>query len=264
VVDSYKEIDSNRGMLIVAFVFQSLSALVVALVLRYLHRASAYRAPDDEPRIAWRLATIAPIVLAIAAILLAFMQLGIVDKVIDALPLSEQGVENIETDQRSTTTSLIVQGIATAAALSLAVAFILISRYARRAGLLSPFMGILGIIVGVILVLGPLLGQVLGALPVVQWFWLGSLAMIFVGRWPGGRGPAWESGEAEPWPSAAELRAQAQADAGDDELARPMRRREAAEPERGAEPQLDGAELDAEPAAPAHPRSKKRKRKRRR
>lgn len=263
-MDSYREIDSNRGMLIVAFLFQSLSALVVAVVLRFLHRASAYRVPDEEPRIAWRLATIAPVVLAVAAIGLAFMQLEIVDEVLDSLPLSEQGVEDIETDERSTTKSLVAQGIATAAALSLAVAFILISRYARRAGLLSPFMGILGIIVGVILVLGPLLGQVLGALPIVQWFWLGSLAMIFMGRWPGGRGPAWESGGDEPWPSAAEVRAQARAEASGGEPIRPARRRGAPEAEPEAEAPDDEPDEPDEPAAPAHPRSKKRKRKRRR
>jgi hypothetical protein len=35
--------------------------------------------------------------------------------------------------------------------------------------------------------------------------------MLFLGRWPGaaGRGPAWETGEAIPWPSAAERRAEA-------------------------------------------------------
>ena len=263
MVDSYREIDSNRGMLVAAFVLQSLSALVLAPVLRFLYRAAAYREPDAQPRVAFTLATIAPVVLGIAAIALAFMQLAIVDKVLDSLPLSEQGVEDIETDERSTSASLIIQGVATAAALSLAIAFILIARFARRAGLLSPFMGILGIIVGVILVLGPLLGQVLGALPVVQWFWLGSLAMIFLGRWPGGRGPAWESGEPEPWPSAAELRAQAAAEAGDEAPARGGRRRVEATDGKPDDDELADPE-PAPPAGPAHPRSKKRKRKRRR
>jgi hypothetical protein len=41
---------------------------------------------------------------------------------------------------------------------------------------------------------------------VIQAFWLGAVGLLFLGRWPGGRGPAWETGEAEPWPSAAQRR----------------------------------------------------------
>ena len=40
-------------------------------------------------------------------------------------------------------------------------------------------------------------------------FWLGALGLLFIGRWAGGRGPAWETGTAEPWPSAAERRGEA-------------------------------------------------------
>ena len=32
-------------------------------------------------------------------------------------------------------------------------------------------------------------------------FWLGALGGLFPGRWPGGRGPAWETGEPDPWPT---------------------------------------------------------------
>ena len=38
---------------------------------------------------------------------------------------------------------------------------------------------------------------------IIQAFWLGALGLLFLGNWPGGRGPAWETGEADPWPSAA-------------------------------------------------------------
>ncbi len=41
---------------------------------------------------------------------------------------------------------------------------------------------------------------------IVEIFWLGSLAYLFLGRWPGGRGAAWESGQAEPWPTPAQRR----------------------------------------------------------
>ncbi len=259
IVDTYRELDENRVLLVISFVAQGLGSLLLAGPLLYLYRAAAHRDPDAAPRMAARLAVAGPIILSITAVALAFLQLQIVDEVLDSLPLSEEGVDEIEKDEQSTTLSIVVLAVAVSGALGLAAAFILISRFARRVGLLSQFMGIIGVIVGVILVLGPLLGQVLGALPIVQWFFLGALGLLFLGRWPGGRGPAWETGEAEPWPSAAELRAQEAAEAGEAPRGRRRMEPEVEEYEDEGEP-----EDDAEPAAPAHPRSKKRKRKRRR
>jgi hypothetical protein len=143
--------------------------------------------------------------------------------------------------------SAAVAGIGEAGVIALAFAYVIIALNAMRAGLLSRFMGILGIIVGALIVL-PLLPQ---GVPIVQIFWLAALGVLFLGFWPGGRGPAWETGEATPWPTP-------QARAG--------------LPERGAgsksepEPEPGGSEStepEEEPAKP-HPVSKKRKRKRRR
>jgi hypothetical protein len=87
------------------------------------------------------------------------------------------------------------------AALLLAVAFVMTSLNAMRVGLLTKFMGYLGIFSGV-LVMFPIGSPV----PVVQGFWLLALAYLFSGRWPSGVPPAWRSGKAEPWPTAAEMR----------------------------------------------------------
>ena len=136
-----------------------------------------------------------------------------------------------------------VAGVGEAGVIAMAFAFVMIALSAMRAGLVSRFMGILGIIVGALIVL-PLLPQ---GVPIVQVFWLGGLAILFLGVWPGGgRGPAWETGEATPWPTA---------------------QQRAGLPERGRggrpEPEPEPAEVEEEPAKP-HPASKKRKRKRRR
>ena len=97
-----------------------------------------------------------------------------------------------------------------------------------RAGLLTRFMGALGIVVGVLQVV-----QVGSSLPLVQTFWLGGLALLFAGRRPGGDPPAWRTGRAEPWPSGAQLaeqrRAAAEAEAEDGGAAAPAA---PAEPER--------------------------------
>jgi hypothetical protein len=104
----------------------------------------------------------------------------------------------------------ILAGIAQAGALAIGFALILISQAALKAGLTSRFLGFIGIAVGAFYGLGALftalgLGAAFSPL-VLQVFWLGALALIFVDRWPNGRGPAWAAGEARTWPTAQEQR----------------------------------------------------------
>jgi len=87
--------------------------------------------------------------------------------------------------------------------LGLALALILISLNAMRVGLLTRFMGVLGIIAGALMIL-----PFAGPLPVVQCFWLVMLGLLILGRWPNGPPPAWRTGNAEPWPSSAQVREQ--------------------------------------------------------
>jgi hypothetical protein len=81
-----------------------------------------------------------------------------------------------------------------------------------RIGLVTRFMGVLGIITGALLVFP--LGS---PLPIVQCFWLFMLGVLFLGRWPGGTPPAWRSGEAMPWPTGAQSRRRRAQDADEDE-----------------------------------------------
>lgn len=91
--------------------------------------------------------------------------------------------------------------------LALALAIVLISVNAMRVGLLSRFLGYLGVISGALFVLAFV------PIPIVQVYWLGALAMLFAGRNPNGTPPAWQSGEAMPWPSGAVMREQRVRDA---------------------------------------------------
>jgi hypothetical protein len=129
----------------------------------------------------------------------------------------------------------------TPAALALTVAIVLIALNGMRTGLLTRFMGALGIVVGVFQII-----QVGASLPLVQTFWLGALALLFAGRRPGGDPPAWRTGRAEPWPTgqqAAEARKARQ---------------------EGEEPPEPDPPPEPEPVpAGAHAATSKRKRKRR-
>jgi uncharacterized membrane protein YgcG len=86
--------------------------------------------------------------------------------------------------------------------LLLAVSFVLVSLNAMRVGLLTRFLGFLGIIGGVLTLF------VITPVPIVQFYWLAALAYLFTGRWPSGVPPAWRTGRAERWPSAQEVRQQ--------------------------------------------------------
>lgn len=257
-------IQADRGGYLFAGLLQALGVAVLVFVLRYLYRVIKYRR-EELPRGVLPLATFAPPALGLLALAGTFQRLDAVERVTAKLPLPPDVAIELSKDEQATGGAVIVGILGSIAALSIAAAFILLSQNARKAGVLSNFIGIIGIIVGVFLVLGPLLGSVLGPIPIVQWFWLGALAALFLGYWPGGRPPAWETGEEEPWPSAQEIREQRATEAEERGGGRTRRgRRPAREPEPEPDDEPDEDEPDAEPAAPAHPRSKKRKRKRKR
>jgi hypothetical protein len=119
---------------------------------------------------------------------------------------------------------------------ALAVAFVMVALQAMRAGLLTRFLGILGIVAGVTFVFP------IDQPGLVRSFWLIAVGFILLGRWPSPL-PAWQTGRAEPWPSRQDLR----------------ERREAGSPPpaREADDARDGA---SEPAAVAARRKRKRRR----
>ena len=124
----------------------------------------------------------------------------------------------------------------------LAAGMLLVSLNAMRAGLLTRFLGILGVVSGVLFVFPQLM-----PLPVVQAFWLIALGLTLLGVGRAQLPPAWQTGKAEPWPSAQEAAA---------------RRREAEERRQAIRPEPE-PEPAPVPATRPHPSSKKRKRKRR-
>ena len=87
----------------------------------------------------------------------------------------------------------LAQGLLFPGVLGLVVMMIYVPLQAQRVGLLTRFFGSFGMALGasIILILPVAL---LGVL-----IWTGYLGLLFVGRVPKGRPPAWETGEAIPW-----------------------------------------------------------------
>lgn len=132
-----------------------------------------------------------------------------------------------------------LSAVAFASLLSCAFSLVLINLNAMRAGLLTQFMGVIGIIVGVLFALFG------GPPPIVAGFWMGAIGILLLDRWPGGRGEAWSTGKEGTWLSKGQaMRLEAQ------------QRREQEE----SAPEPEPAGDDAEPAAPRRSRKRKKRR----
>jgi hypothetical protein len=87
-------------------------------------------------------------------------------------------------------------GLELAARLGLIIGMVYVSLQALRTGLLTRFIGSLGIALGAAVILIP---PVVFFSAVIWAFFLGYLGFLFIGKLPSGRPPAWESGQAIAW-----------------------------------------------------------------
>jgi hypothetical protein len=222
--------DDHAAELLGAAIASALGLAALGYALAFLAAATRARL-DRMPR--W----VAPLVV-VGAVLMAVAR--VLGSVAFATAVSDflGGPRTVDraADVSNGSLLLAAQLIGQAGALALAAGFVLVALNAMRAGLITRFLGVLGVISGILVVL-PLL-------PVVQPFWLIMTGLLIIGRWPGGAPPAWRTGRAEPWPSS-------------QQLAEARRERAAA---RGGEPATE----PPAPEAPApQPAAQKRKRKRR-
>ena len=194
--------DAHHTEFFVGLGLQVISYSLLTGALLYLFRATRHRRPET-PAFATGLLVLAPLLLAVGALLNQLELNDVADQFVSSGERTENRADDLLED-RDKLGGALAQG----GTLCFALSFVLVSLNAMRAGLLTRFMGILGLIVGGLLVIPILPGTVL------QLFWLVALGVLFLGLWPGGRGPAWESGEAIPWPTPTEIRAEREAREG--------------------------------------------------
>ena len=233
--DALLSIDERPGSYYAYVALPVLGSLLVALVLYYMFRATQARG-GGMPRWFVYLVFGAPILYALSQLWFSLELRDLADRFAAQDVIRGEAGDDKANDMADF--SPVLEGLRSAGVVALAFVYVMLPLRARRVGLLTPFMSILGVIVGVLLVFATL-----GIAPVIQAFWLGAIGMLLLGSWPGGRGPAWESGEAEPWPTAAQRRGLA--------------------PMPGDEPQLDPNEPVPEPEpVPERPASRKRRKRR--
>ena len=109
----------------------------------------------------------------------------------------DRKVEDDEASNARTEATLapFTTGLGLAGGLGLVVALFYTCLWAMRTGLLSRFWGSLGMALGVATLFG---------LIIFLLIWFVYLALLLLGRIPGGRPPAWAAGEAIPWPTPGE------------------------------------------------------------
>jgi hypothetical protein len=184
--------DRHGGEYLGASILQGLGMLLLVVVAVHLYRAAKDRNPDQAPLV---LVTgiYGPIAFAISTLVRAITLSVVADDFAGRSVQTEQAADDL------LNTPVLV--VATVFGLTgvLALGFWLVkgSLDAMRLGLLTRFMGILGIALGPALVLG--FG--LYVLPL----WLIALGVLFAGYWPRGVPPAWKTGRAEPWQVAGDV-----------------------------------------------------------
>jgi hypothetical protein len=182
---------------LIASVLTALGSLAITWTLVFLFDCARARKPAIKSYI--------KIVTLIGGTLSALS--GVIYAVIVAIKVHEFATTGDQTYQQANHLTsgaglLALQLAGQLAALIVAVAFVLVSLQAMNTGLLSRFMGYLGMFAGALFLFQ------ITQVPVVQCYWLLALAYLISGRWPTGVPPAWRTGRAEIWPSSAEVRAQ--------------------------------------------------------
>ena len=248
-----KYISQHAFALIAGSTLKAISLIVLTLVVLLLLDATRFRRPQT-----WSAAR--PLVL-VGGIALAAVSL--LHQIAGAVQAHNFAVGHDFTshavDQALTQGAINVgsQYLDLLAALALTAGMIAVSINAIRVGLLTRWMGVIGIFSGVLIFL-PIGGATLEIVPA---FWLLAMGILYMGRWPNGEPPAWASGEARPWPTPAERRAEREAAGAS---ASGVKGKGAGQ----TQPALSASGPDAAPAAPsAQPQSgggasRKRRRKR--
>jgi uncharacterized membrane protein len=234
-----RNVDSHRSTMVIATVLQAIGVVLLALPLSYLFRAAEARSSTMRSQLIG-VVIAGPIFLAIAYSLNAVINLHAATDFLST-------AHHIGTDaaDKAAQKAIDDQGLRSLAAgfgiggqLGFAVAMVYTCLHALRVGLLTRFWGSLGMALGAVSFLFFQFALL----------WFVYLGLLISGRVPGGRPPAWEAGEAVPWPTPGQVAAGEAGDVAAEASGRPL-------------PQ-DG-DAEGSPGNPPRQRGERRKRKRR-
>jgi hypothetical protein len=180
-------LDRHSTELVGASVLRAVALVLVVAATVHLYRATKARRPE-EPSVVFVMGVYGPLAWALGTVLVAVVL------AINSASFVDRQYQTIGAADDAFRTAQLVGLVAFSGLLAFAFWLVKGSLDAMRIGLLSRSMGVIGVVLGPALVVTPF-GALL--LPV----WLLALGALFLGRWPRGLPPAWESGQAMPWPS---------------------------------------------------------------
>ena len=198
-----RNVDAHRSAQLLSSILQGIGVGLLAVPLYYLFRAANARSEAMRGQLVG-VVIAAPLFLAVLAILSGLSTLHAAsDFVSDEVPrLMAKGVA-LSSDRANDVASdtitdaplrPLAAGFGIGGQIGFVVAMFYTSLYAMRTGLLTRFWGSLG--------------MALGAVSFIFFqftlLWFIYLGFLIAGLVPGGKPPAWSSGEAEPWPSPGE------------------------------------------------------------
>jgi hypothetical protein len=198
-----RNIDAHRSAQLISSILQALGIGLLALPLYYLFRAANARSEAMRSQLVG-VVIAAPLFLAVLAILSGLSNLEAAsDFVSNEVPrLIAKGI-SLGSDRANDAASdtiadsslrTLAAGFGLGGQIGFVIAMFYTAMHAMRVGLLTRFWGSLG--------------MALGAVSFIFFqftlLWFVYLGLLIAGLVPGGKPPAWQSGEAEPWPTPGE------------------------------------------------------------
>jgi hypothetical protein len=212
-----RNVDAHRGAQLLSSILQMIGVGLLALPLYVLFRAAQARSDAVRGQLIG-VVIAAPLFLAAAALLSGISTLHAASEFVgDEVPrLLAKGVALNSDRANDVANDAIVDaplrplaaGFGIGGQIGFVVGMFYTAMHAMRVGLLTRFWGSLGMALGAV---SPLFFQ-------FTLLWYVFLGLLFLGFVPGGRPPAWETGEAMPWPSPGEKAAEDMSGGSDEQL----------------------------------------------
>jgi hypothetical protein len=198
-----RNVDAHRSAQLLSSILQALGVGLLAVPLYYLFRAAKARSETMRGQLVG-VVIAAPLFLAVLAILSGLSTLSAASDFVSAevprlvakgVALGSERANEVANDTiADAPLRPLAAGFGLGGQLGFVVAMFYTAMFAMRTGLLTRFWGSLG--------------MALGAVSFIFFqftlLWFIYLGLLIAGLVPGGKPPAWTSGEAEPWPSPGE------------------------------------------------------------
>jgi hypothetical protein len=193
--------DHHAFALIAGSVLSAIAVLILVAVLRFLLGATRFRRPQAAP-VVGPLILVGGVGLAVLSVVGAIVQAVNSHKFVTGHDFTTHAVEQALSKN---TVYEILGYVTPLAALALVGGMIALMVSSVRVGLQPRWMGIVGGVGGLILLVP---SEILSLIPA---FWMVGTGILLMGRIPTDP-PAWAAGEARPWPSQAQVRAERDVD----------------------------------------------------